>query len=231
MRKRIGVLMNQSGDKVNINFAYLNYFQQFGEIVHIAPYYTSKELLKSLDLFCGIGGLDVCPIRYGQPPISSSQMCEEFEYFDMKFIPFMLNQKIPMFGICRFMQTLSVAMGGSMEQDISYTGHKTSTGRGDEAHRVIGVYPNGDLNRNISFGVNSLHHQKINKLGDGLRIDTIALDKNGKAHPPHETIESYVGIDSPIFAVEWHPEEMFSHDTCKEAQAYCVAGINKLLHP
>lgn len=230
-KKRIGVLFNQDSEKVKINFAYLKYFQQFGEVIPIAPYYTNQKELLSLDLFCGIGGLDVCPIRYGEPPISSSSMCEEFEYFDMKYIPFMLNNNVPMFGICRFMQSLSVAMGGTMEQDIGYTGHKTSGHRGEGVHKIYKVRENGDIDRTVSFEVNSLHHQKISKLGNNLQIDMIALDRVKSAtNPVYETIESYIGLAHPIFAVEWHPEEMFLHGTCKEAQEYCAKGIYQLLN-
>ena len=111
----------------------------------------------------------------------------------------------PILGICRGMQVINVALGGDLIQDLP-ADQRVFHGNGDEelVHPIRSL--EGSLLHQLYgplFPVNSIHHQAVHRLGEGLRA--IAWSESGFA----EAIDC---PGRPIFGVQFHPERMaFSH--------------------
>ncbi len=156
-----------------------------------------------------VGGEDVNPELYGEAidPLCKPQMPRR-DQFEAKLMRAAFQKQIPILGICRGLQIMNVAFGGSLFQDLSYqpgAGNHSQVGELDFStrHNVM-VVPGTLLHRvteTSEFETNTAHHQAIKKLGDGLRI--CAQSADGVV----EAVES----DGFTLGVQWHPEA-WSHD-------------------
>lgn len=124
-----------------------------------------------------------------------------------------LAQGLPMLGICRGLQEINVARGGSLFQTVHAQPGRMDHrgGEGDMAHRYRPKHEvrlSGALSQLLgaqTITVNSVHGQAINRLGDGLEVEAIA---------PDGTIEAVRVSDASGFAfgVQWHPEWGFAEN-------------------
>lgn len=155
------------------------------------------------------GGEDVTPGLYGENPVPQvTYMMEEKDRFEFQLIRLAMEKRIPIFGICRGLQVLNVYFGGTLYQDIpsqygrdighsqameirSQLTHKVSVVEGTLLHKLLG----SDLS------ANSYHHQAIKGLGKGFVVAATAQDG---------TIEGIENADGSIYAVQWHPEELYA---------------------
>jgi len=129
------------------------------------------------------------------------------------------SANIPIIGVCRGLQEINVALGGTLadhrdaEEEVSVSHHAPDDasleGMFNHFHDVD-VAPGSLLSQitgTAQIKVNSVHYQTIDRLGDGLRIEATALDNVVEAISSRD--------DQSIFAVQWHPEwrpETRSHD-------------------
>jgi putative glutamine amidotransferase len=172
---------------------------------------TDDELIDPvLDRIDGLimtGGGDVSPEMYGDSDHGNLVNVDgERDRFEIALAKKALARKMPTFAICRGLQIVNVALGGTLVQDLP-------SERGAEGHDVIGDFaylPHStvDLEPGCRIaaiigegpqGVNSLHHQAVDQLGDGLRVVGRADDGT------IEAIE-HDDPDWPMVAVQWHPE-------------------------
>jgi len=191
--------------------AYLEYFSRYGKVHILHP---SNEIVEDADLLVLPGGKDVLTTRYGQiPSMHTGQPDMILEWFDHTLLPKYIDMGIPIFATCRGMQTLNVFFGGSLKQHLY--GHPYSTEwRGERVHEV---YTPEDYARfkastkkssvKPHMKVNSLHHQAIDKLGEGLIPLLISNDGIIEAIK-HETL--------PIYGQQFHIEEMLIRDKLLE---------------
>jgi len=164
-------------------------------------------LLSRLDGLVLTGGLDVSPARYGEPahPALRTASAERDE-FELKLVREALVLDLPLLAICRGLQVLNVALGGSLVQDIpSLVGPSVSHDdrarpRTGLAHRVR-IVPATRLHALLGaddLAVNSFHHQAASLLGRGLLATAFASDG---------VVE---GVELPsarfVLGVQWHPE-------------------------
>ena len=120
-------------------------------------------------------------------------------HFDVNVLPHYVAKGVPVFGICRGLQTLNVYFGGTLNQHIN---HEYSTKSRQELVHDIYIYRQGIniFTKNNKLGkVNSLHHQSIKDLGENLVKLAVSDD---------ETVEAIKHRTLPIAAVQWHPEEI-----------------------
>ncbi len=189
------------------------------DAVEVVDLSWEKQNLEDLDKCHGLlltGGIDIDPAYYdqslktypNQPAIWNTSR-DEFE-FDL------LNKaqtlKMPILGICRGLQLINVALGGSLIVDLEHAGEKNHRNMGgiDYIHTV-------ELQKDsllaavsgISNGkVNSAHHQAIEQISDLLSIGCYSDD--GLI----EGIEWKDKADkSPMLAVQWHPERIENKQT------------------
>ena len=147
------------------------------------------------------GGWDVDPARYGEKPDTKiGDIDPELDETEIRLFNEARHQKIPVLGLCRGQQVINVAMGGSLIQHLE--GHEARAfGRKHLAHAVA-VDPASELGQAAEgpqIQVNSLHHQAVRSVAQGLRQTATGDDG---------TIEGLESDDGLIVAVQCHPEEL-----------------------
>ena len=164
-------------------------------------------LLSKLDGLVLTGGIDVAPRLYGETPHPTvTDTSAEQDEFEVRLVHEALAHDVPVLAICRGMQLLNVALGGTLIQDLpSLVGTAVSHDdlarpRIAIAHRVV-VAPGSKLHSLLGTDeveVNSFHHQAVGALGHGLVATAFA---------PDGVVE---GVELPsarfVVGVQWHPE-------------------------
>lgn len=170
------------------------------------------EMIASIDGLLLSGGVDIDPAYYGEPPHPMlGEVNAVRDTFEMALIERAVARRMPILGVCRGMQVLNVALGGSLWQDLpsqvpSVVAHKVSEPRAAAAHDVY-IEPgtkSAEVIGVTSLGVNSRHHQAVKKIAPCL---------TATAWSPDAVIEMLDGYpDLPILAVQWHPENFVAAD-------------------
>jgi len=185
---KIGIPGYEVEGMFGVHSSYMDFASIVGTPVVLSPGY----LPSSIEGFLLPGGSDVLPDRYKEHPgFFTGRASPHLEHFDKHFLPSILG-KLPVFGICRGLQTINVALGGTLRQHLFR--HSYSSFDDDLVH---GVRANGSIKE--SFKVNSFHHQGVLSLGDGIKVEMYSSDK-------YEIPEAISG--KGFFAVQWHPERM-----------------------
>lgn len=220
MKKTIGLYADVASGRVGQTAAYMQYLSQFGFIRMITPLDNLEEVAKSIDMLVLPGGSDVDSIKYDSPPgIMDGRVNQHYEYLDAKLLPLVIAQKKPILGICRGMQALNIHFGGTMHQHV--IGHHQGENRVATKQEI--QFEKGGK----PYFVNSMHHQSLDKLGDGFEMLAYSMcfkgcysDKNlvrnwSYTDDKNKTSfkETYVIVEMikhsnlPILGVQWHPEE------------------------
>lgn len=215
------VTIGRYPERAYINAAYLNAVQQAGGVpVPLAPQLGRSEraeLLKRLHGVLLTGGGDVDPARFGEAPhATTADVSAARDELEIELTRWAIEQRVPLLAVCRGLQVLNVALGGSLHQDIpsepgspldhSQLGLQTSA-RSTPTHAVKvqdGSRLAGVLGA-LEVDVNSFHHQAIHRLGRGLK---------DVAWAPDSIVEGVELGDEARFVlgVQWHPEELVAHD-------------------
>ena len=159
----------------------------------------AADYAKALDGLVLQGGADISPLAYGEQPLKPEWEGDPMrDRYEIELVQAFMAQKKPVLGICRGAQMINVALGGSLHQDIP--AHR-SDDYDQHAHEVR-LEPGSGLAK--LYGetgprrVVSIHHQAINRLAPGLRVEARADDG---------VIEAVRGTGATyICAVQWHPE-------------------------
>ncbi|MCQ2267878.1 MAG: gamma-glutamyl-gamma-aminobutyrate hydrolase family protein [Bacteroidaceae bacterium] len=181
-----------------------------GGIPYILPVTTDVDLLEDilerLDGVMMTGGEDVNPAYYNAEPHEKlGGVNDQRDDFELMLFKKASDRSMPIFGVCRGLQLINVAMGGTLIQDIpsekpSDINHAAYSLGADAAHEIS--ITNGSLTAEIlgsSYAVNSRHHQGIQKLAPELKITAWSMPDSIP-----EAIEAYP--IRPIYAVQFHPE-------------------------
>ncbi|MEI6285956.1 MAG: gamma-glutamyl-gamma-aminobutyrate hydrolase family protein [Bacillota bacterium] len=153
------------------------------------------------------GGVDVNPLMFGEQPHQKlMEVCSERDWYEQALIREIMLQAKPIFGICRGVQMLNVACGGTLWQDI-YTAnpnvlkHRQDMGGHSGSHTV--QMKSGSLMQKCltdNFVTNSFHHQACKQLAPEFIATAWTTDGIIEAiEKPGETL---------TFGVQWHPEHM-----------------------
>jgi putative glutamine amidotransferase len=212
------VTFGTSPERAYLNGAYIAAVQAAGgSPLLLTPHFTPEvqaALWPRVDGLVLTGGGDVEPARFGQtrhPTVDDvSPARDELE---LGLTRRAVADGVPLFAICRGIQVLNVALGGTLLQDIASErpgalAHSQTAPRHEATHAVKVLGEGTRLARvlgALEIEVNSMHHQAVEQLGEGLRE---------VAWAPDGVIE---GVEMPgderfVLGVQWHPEELAGHD-------------------
>ena len=163
---------------------------------------TIVETLRPLDGLLLSGGADINPLYQGEEPIPALHgINRERDLPELLITRLAYDRQLPILGICRGIQTLAVALGGKVEQDIKASiKHSQEADRSEPTHTVA-VDQDSTL-YNIygspTLLVNSFHHQAVREPGSKLRV---------VAKAPDGIIEAVESAEfKSVLGVQWHPE-------------------------
>lgn len=176
-------------------------YEQFLTAVGVT-YITSLSIgdLFSCDAFLFPGGGDINPELFGETNCASRNIDTELDILQLQAFHYALKKRLPVLGICKGMQLINVALGGTLIQNMA-TAHLHTSAEKDLYHPTV-ITPNSFLH--VLYGdsivVNSRHHQSLDKLGKNLvPVQWCTAD---------HCMEAIEHTRLPIWGVQWHPERM-----------------------
>jgi len=161
------------------------------------------EMVSHLDGLVLSGGADIEPSRYGAAAVDELGETEpERDAWEFALYDAARSKGIPVLAICRGFQLVNVAHGGTLNQHVELdegAGHPQWEVDGRETTHAVSCRASSLAARVVreSLEVNSLHHQTVETLGDGLVVGAVASDG---------VIEAFSTLDQAVLAVQWHPE-------------------------
>ncbi|SFS79871.1 gamma-glutamyl-gamma-aminobutyrate hydrolase family protein [Marininema halotolerans] len=176
-----------------------------------------QQLATLLDGLLLTGGKDINPYLFNEEPLPGLGVVEpERDLMEMSLSQEFIRTNKPILAICRGCQLLSVALGGSMYQDLPSQKEKLlqHTQRAPRNHPSHRVKVKGEsllfrITKQRDIRVNSFHHQAVKIIPDRCVISGTSLDG---------VIEAYEGKNDPfLLALQWHPEAMLKEDVTSQA--------------
>lgn len=146
------------------------------------------------------GGGDIAPAFFGERNFGSRNIDTELDILQFQALDYARRQNIPILGICKGMQVINVAFGGTLKQNMPTASlHKYQNG--DQYHAST-ILENSCLYNlyGQDATVNSAHHQCVNRIGNGLSAIQWC--------PEDGCVEAIVHETLPILGVQWHPERL-----------------------
>jgi putative glutamine amidotransferase len=204
--------------RIGQNQSYVRAVTRAGAVPLLIPQVTDERRLRVLyDRLDGLllpGGEDLDPAHYGERIHEKcGAIAPQRDEAELMLTRWAMEEGKPILAICRGIQVLNVAQGGSLYQDIQ--AQIPQAGRHDwypgyprdyRSHRVT-IIPDTRLARILEetdVAVNSLHHQALKAIAPGLTVT---------AHAPDGLIEAVEADDHPFaVGVQWHPEELADND-------------------
>ena len=162
-----------------------------------------EDIVSRLDGLVMSGGADVEPHHYGHDPHEQLGAVEpDRDEWEFALYAAARERGLPILAICRGFQLVNVAHGGTLRQHVELhegAGHPQWEVDGRKATHAVSCRQSS-LTADVvggSLDVNSLHHQTLSTLGEGLVVGATASDG---------VVESFYTTDASVLAVQWHPE-------------------------
>ncbi len=213
MKSKIGIVIcGLEDDKQYVTDAYVQAIKSCSAIPLILPLVKSKRLIEAYASLCDgflfCGGGDITPLLFGAEPAYGIGTTDiTLDLYQIRLMKTVIASKKPTLAICRGMQILNIACGGTVIQDLSslefptINHMQTSLTRRDISHKVL-FTEGSKLNRllgDFAF-TNSFHHQAVECIGSGLVVSGKTAD---------DIIEAIEMPSHPfLIGVQWHPECM-----------------------
>ena len=206
-RPLIGISANTADIDLTLRRVYCDQIVRAGGVPMVLPPVDDAEvlinMLEGIDGLVLTGGADYNPLWYGEQPekelhtINSTRDLPELLLTRLAF-----NRQIPILGICRGVQTMAIALGGNLVQDL-----KTPLKHGQDAPRSEATHSVTITEGSTLYGlygqetfVNSFHHQAVKDCGSHLHVVATA---------PDGVIEAVESTEQKaLMGVQWHPEWM-----------------------
>jgi len=199
-------------ERVTLNTAYVRALDRAGVVPLALPTMLAPDRAVAALEGAGVrglvltGGEDVEPARYGAAPHPKLQDTDPTrDAAELALIAAARARRLPILAICRGIQILNVALGGTLYQDLGSERPGPVTHSGDDSRHALRIEPGSLLERTLGTRratVNSRHHQAIRDLAPGLRAVAWSEDGVIEAAEPADASASW------ILAVQWHPEDL-----------------------
>ena len=216
MRPLIGITASVDDEKnaATLGFSYINSVLAAGGkpvLIPVMPDDAADEMLSVLDGIIFPGGADIDPKHYNErPSLHLGRIAPQLDALELNLARKALSQGMPVLGICRGCQLVTVAAGGTLVQDIpTQVGgamkHYQQAPRWHGTHEVVFDEDSAvaRIHGTRKLWVNSFHHQAIKNPGDGFRVTARAMDG------VTEAAEYGKGFG---LLIQWHPEGMWERD-------------------
>ena len=203
-------------ERAYTNAAYINAVQRAGGVPVLLPPSLAgaarDALWSRLDGLILTGGGDIDPARFGEPRHPAVyEVSAARDDLELDLTARAIAEGIPLLAICRGIQVLNVALGGTLYQDISEEtespiAHSQTEPREQPTHgvKVLEGSRLAEVLGRFELEVNSMHHQAVKRLGRSL---------SAVAAAPDGIVEGVEVAEHPFaMAVQWHPEDLVAHD-------------------
>ncbi|MDQ6698059.1 MAG: gamma-glutamyl-gamma-aminobutyrate hydrolase family protein [Actinomycetota bacterium] len=183
---------------------------------------SAVALVERFDGLLLTGGVDVDPVRYGQERAPQTYGCDDLlDEFELRLLHAAIGLGRPVLAICRGVQVLNVAFGGTLDQHITdrpgLVSHGLPNGGGASDVTMV-VEPGSRLAEALGTNVPDAgtgatgrchHHQAVDRVGEGLVVSARASDG---------VIEGLERTGDPwVVGVQWHPEDSADRDSQQQA--------------
>lgn len=195
--------------RVALNITYVQALTNVGLVpLIVPPLLDASQAAAALDSVRGLvltGGEDVEPGRFGAAPHAKLGRTDaRRDAVEVALIETARARRLPILAICRGIQILNVALGGTLYQDLGSERPGSIDHQDEETRHTIAVEPGTLLARTLggpSAPVISRHHQAVRDLAPGLRVSALAPDG------VIECVEPANGGGAWMLGVQWHPED------------------------
>ena len=229
----VSPMIDLKRDRYNLRGDYMRMLCALGAAPVMLPLTTDRDILgEFLDMCDGLllsGGVDLDPVTYGE---TNRGLCgtiqAERDEMEIYLCRKALEQNKPMLAICRGMQILNVALGGTLYQDLradmgTTLQHQVPNPEDGFVHPVtlIPDSPLAQLQAAEEMPANSRHHQAVRDVAPGLKVQATA---------PDGVVESVWMPDKRfVWGVQWHPESIWdqSEPNRKIAEAFLAAAAKR----
>lgn len=211
----IGITPSSIEKQAILQHDYMEWVTRSGGLPVVLPYTDhagdAVQLADGLDGLLLSGGADVDPHYFGEEPIIGlGQITPDRDRGELALIQEFVKRDKPVLGICRGIQVLNVAMGGTLYQDIltqcDTLQHSQKAPTSYATHRIV-IAENtilAGIAGSIHQRVNSFHHQAVKEAAPGFQITARSTDNIVEA--VESTTHRFV------LGVQWHPEKMVAAD-------------------
>ena len=211
------ITVGKHPERAYVNSAYLAAIQTAGGLpLPIPPQLDARardEILAILDGYLLTGGGDLDPATFNEPPHPTLfEVAPARDHLEIALVHHAMESRKPLLAVCRGIQVLNVALGGSLFQDVAGDPgtdiqHQQGKPREEPTHpvKVVAGSRLAQVLGTTDLRVNSMHHQAVKAVGRGLVPVAFAPD----------TIIEGVELEDPdrfILGVQWHPEELTERD-------------------
>ena len=222
-KRPLRILVSYSMDSCHVERAYADELhalaQQTGKTLHRTaedvqvvfvdathPYRTAPDLIDTVDAVLILGGADVDPHLYTddtQAIAAAQGVDRDADEFEIALVHAARGARKPLLGICRGMQVINVALGGTLIPDLGgdrvHNDHPVSDEMTDHDVTIVPDSMLANALNATAIPIRSAHHQAVERIADGLVVTARADDG---------VIEAVEGpADCWMVAVQWHPEE------------------------
>lgn len=191
-----------------LGLKYLRALEEAGGLPVVVPPLRHQGIDSLLDQVSGLclsGGPDLHPVAYQQREHAAlGPTWAELDEFELELVRGADERGLPILAICRGLQVLNVARGGTLHQHLPDLGNEITHRQPEPGHQpthwihLTGPSRLAGILRRRRTRVNSFHHQAVDELGTGLSVTS---------HAPDGTVESLEANDGRfILGVQWHAE-------------------------
>ena len=218
MKPTIGITLSSnivSGTYKN----YIRAIEKFGGEPRCLYPGAPSDAFKGLKGLLLTGGPDIDPSYYGEDAHETTDINPNRDKLELPLCKQSMEADLPVFGICRGIQIMNVAIGSSLYQDIpsqftDHLTHKILVNKDDSWHDIQ-IQPDSLLNQitnETTTEVNSRHHQSLKVIGEGFTVT--AQSKDGIIEAIEDTSKKF------MLGVQYHPERMFKEPGSLELQEH-----------
>ncbi len=216
MLPKVGITASVFEGKLALNEQYVKAALMAGAVPYAVPPIpdprTIEQYVREMDGWIVSGGADVDPVHYGEQPLPElGPVLPDRDRFEIGLIREAAKKNVPVIAVCRGLQVLNVALGGSLYQDVrhyrsDHLQHQQKSAPHIASHAVE-IVPHSLLHSILNkseIRTNSLHHQSVKSVAPGLFVS---------ARAPDGVVEAVESRSHRfVLGVQWHPEAMAAAD-------------------